>query len=334
MASDAAPPPVPLLFLVGDTGGGHRSVAAAVAQALDRAYPGKFAPVICDPLLGSLATMRLRWFVGLYGPTVRLTPWLWGLLWRGYNLPRTLRWLRRTLVSPAYASVTAAVAAHAPAVIAAFHPLTVEPAIRARDSNPAAAKLVTVITDLVTAHLAWRETAADLVIVPSAPLRRQCRLDGLREDRCAEIGLAVGAEFTAPPAEPAERHALRRALGLRPAAFLVLVTGGAEGSGRMYRQAKALLKGVGDIDVAVICGRNRLLRRRLARLAARPGGRLKVLGFVDNMADWMRCADLVVGKAGPSMIAEAACCATPLLLTSSLPGQEQGNVDFVVSAGA
>ena len=102
----------------------------------------------------------------------------------------------------------------------------------------------------------------------------------------------------------------------------------------MYRQAKALLKGVGDIHVAVICGRNRLLRRRLARHAARAGGRLKVLGFVDNMADWLRCADLVVGKAGPSMIAEAACCATPLLLTSSLPGQEHGNVDFVVSAGA
>jgi len=30
-------PPVPLLFLVGDTGGGHRSAAQAVAQALERA---------------------------------------------------------------------------------------------------------------------------------------------------------------------------------------------------------------------------------------------------------------------------------------------------------
>jgi UDP-N-acetylglucosamine:LPS N-acetylglucosamine transferase len=43
---------------------------------------------------------------------------------------------------------------------------------------------------------------------------------------------------------------------------------------------------------------------------------------------------VVVGKAGPGTIAEATCCATPLLLTSCVPGQEQGNAEFVVSAGA
>jgi 1,2-diacylglycerol 3-beta-galactosyltransferase len=59
-----------------------------------------------------------------------------------------------------------------------------------------------------------------------------------------------------------------------------------------------------------------------------------VLGIVDNMAHWMRCADVVVGKAGPGTIAEAACCAAPLVLTSCLPGQEEGNIEFVVSAGA
>ena len=45
-------PPQPLLFLIGDTGGGHRSAAAAVAQALERALPGRFVPVIWDPLRG------------------------------------------------------------------------------------------------------------------------------------------------------------------------------------------------------------------------------------------------------------------------------------------
>jgi hypothetical protein len=42
----------------------------------------------------------------------------------------------------------------------------------------------------------------------------------------------------------------------------------------------------------------------------------------------------VVGKAGPGTIAEATCCGTPLLLTSHLPGQESGNIEFVVGAGA
>jgi 1,2-diacylglycerol 3-beta-galactosyltransferase len=52
------------------------------------------------------------------------------------------------------------------------------------------------------------------------------------------------------------------------------------------------------------------------------------------MADWLRCADAVVTKAGPGTIAETLCCGTPLLLTSYLSGQEKGNAEFVVNAGA
>jgi 1,2-diacylglycerol 3-beta-galactosyltransferase len=112
------------------------------------------------------------------------------------------------------------------------------------------------------------------------------------------------------------------------------MTGGGEGSGGLYRRAAAILRQVKDVDVAVICGRNQRLRRRLTRLAERTQGRLTVQGFVDNMADWLRCADIVVGKAGPGTIAEATCCAAPLVLTSSLPGQEEGNAEFVVETGA
>lgn len=54
------------------------------------------------------------------------------------------------------------------------------------------------------------------------------------------------------------------------------------------------------------------------------------LGFVDNMADYMIAADVLVTKAGPGTIAEAASLSLPIMLTSFLPGQEEGNVDFVV----
>jgi 1,2-diacylglycerol 3-beta-galactosyltransferase len=305
-----------------------------VGQALDRACPGRFAPVICDPLRGPAAPLRLRWLIGLYGPAIRLTPWLWGLLWRGSGSPRTLGWARRTLLAPAYRSVASAVTAHRPALIVAFHPFTAEPAVRARDRNAPGAPVITVVTDLVTTHLSWRDAAVDRIIVPSAPIGRRCELDGMAAGRYVEIGLPVAAEFCAAPAGAPERRALQRSLGLRGRQFLVVLTGGAEGSGGIYRRAAAILRRLDDVDVAVICGRNRRLARRLARLAVRARGRLTVHGFVDNMADWLRCADVVVGKAGPGTIAEATCCAAPLVLTSYLPGQEEGNAEFVVSAGA
>lgn len=326
-------PPERLLFLIGDTGGGHRSAAQAVAQALDDVYPGRFAPVICDPMCGPGAPRWTRWIASLYGPIVRVAPWLWGAIWRAAVSPRVLGFLRRALMPPVYDGVARAVAAWRPAVIVNFHPLTADPAVRARDRGAAGLPVITVVTDLVTAHPAWWDAPADRLLVPSAAIAGRCARGGVPEGRYVQTGLPVAAGFCRPPPSASERHVLKRSLGLR-GEFLVVVTGGGEGSGGLYRRAAAILSQVKDVHVAVICGRNQRLRRRLGRLAERAEGRLTVRGFAGNMADWLRCADIVVGKAGPGTIAEATCCAAPLVLTSYLPGQEEGNVEFVVEAGA
>lgn len=57
------------------------------------------------------------------------------------------------------------------------------------------------------------------------------------------------------------------------------------------------------------------------------------LGFVTQMAEFMVAADILVSKAGPGTISEAAALSLPILLTSYLPGQEEGNVDYVVDNG-
>lgn len=57
------------------------------------------------------------------------------------------------------------------------------------------------------------------------------------------------------------------------------------------------------------------------------------LGFVTNMAEYMVAADVLVSKAGPGTIAEAAAIGLPIMVTSYLPGQEAGNVDIVLNGG-
>jgi len=64
-------------------------------------------------------------------------------------------------------------------------------------------------------------------------------------------------------------------------------------------------------------------------------GRVDVvgLGFITNMAEYMVAADVLVTKAGPGTIAEAAAVGLPVMLTSFLPGQEAGNVNVVLDGG-
>ena len=47
----------------------------------------------------------------------------------------------------------------------------------------------------------------------------------------------------------------------------------------------------------------------------------------------MVAADVLVSKAGPGTISEAAALSLPVMLTSFLPGQEEGNVDYVIDGG-
>jgi 1,2-diacylglycerol 3-beta-galactosyltransferase len=325
---------VPLLFLVADTGGGHLAAARAISAELGRAYPGRFAATFCDPLGGPASRALLRWVTGLYGPAVRLAPWLWGAAWHVTNSRPAMRLLRRSLLALADRPVADAVVRHRPAAIVSLHPLTGPAAAAARTRLALTAPVITVVTDLVTPHAAWSASLHGPVVVPTVAARHRLGGGTGRGGRAMVTGLPVGADFACGPASPGERAALRHKLGLPRLRFTIVLTGGGEGCGGLARRARALLRRFDDVQVVALCGRNAGLRRRLDRLARRCGGRLTVRGFTADMASWLRCADVVAGKAGPGTIAEATCCGAPLLLTCELPGQERGNAAFVAAAGA
>jgi 1,2-diacylglycerol 3-beta-galactosyltransferase len=279
--------PLPLLFLIADTGGGHRNAARAVGQALDRRYPGRFAPVLCDPLGGPGSGRLLRWVSGLYGPAIRLLPWLWGAAYHACDSRLAVALLRRTLLRLADRPATAAVLAHRPAAIVSFHPLTGMAAVAARDRGAAGVPVMTVVTDLARMHSAWDHANTDLIVAPPTAVRRrdQRRYQRRRgQDRGPRrrgrrdhpgsgarvaAGLPVTRDFWGGPLQGRERAILRRSLGLSETRFLVLLTGGGEGCGGIARRAAAILRRFPEVDLVAVCGRNRRLKRKLDRLAAR-----------------------------------------------------------------
>jgi 1,2-diacylglycerol 3-beta-galactosyltransferase len=171
-------------------------------------------------------------------------------------------------------------------------------------------------------------------VVPSPGGLDHCRRAGIPASRCHDFGLAVDRRFTDLPTDPRGIAAIRSRLGLPQRGFVVLVCGGADGSGGLVKHARAIAAASLDVTVVVICGRNQHARSALTGLQTASGRPARVLGYVNNMAEWMRASDVVVSKAGPGTIAEALCCGLPLLLVWYLPGQERGNVEWVVDIGA
>jgi 1,2-diacylglycerol 3-beta-galactosyltransferase len=325
---------IPLLFLIADTGGGHRAAAAAVAGQLAIDRPGEFDVAIIDPV-DSPSPGVLSRTADLYGPLIHHARWLWAAMYHATNSAAVVSLMRRSALRPLHRTLRRMVETERPSAVVSFHPLLNHLAAEAvHASATPQVPVITVITDLVDIHAGWACADVDAVVIPSPGALARCRRAGIPADRCHQLGLPVASAFARPLPDDGERRDLRRRLGLDEDRFTVLVCGGADGSGGLPARARAIAGSGLEVGLAVICGRNDRARRRLAGLCDSDGRSIPVLGFVDNMADWMRAADVVVTKAGPGTVSEALCSGLPMLLTWYIPGQERGNLEWVVNIGA
>jgi 1,2-diacylglycerol 3-beta-galactosyltransferase len=325
---------IPLLFLIADTGGGHRAAATAVSGRLEMDRPGEFDVHIVDPAAADSPTLLSR-TAELYSPLIHHARWVWAAMYHATNSRPAVALMRRSALRPMGDAIERLLATLRPAAVVSFHPLLNHLAAEAVHAGPSpAVPVITVITDLVDVHAGWACREVDAVVIPSPGGLDRCRRAGIPAHRCHQLGLPVDPAFARPFPADDERRALRRRLGLAEDRFTALVSSGADGSGGLERRARAIAGSGLTVGLAVICGRNRRAQQGLTGLRDREGRSVPVLGFVDNMADWMRAADVVVTKAGPGTITEALCSGLPMLLTWYIPGQERGNLEWVVDIGA
>lgn len=312
------------VFLFSDTGGGHRSAAEAVAEAVARRDEAGIEVVLVDGL-HSYAPTPFNRLPGLYPRMVR-TPRIWGMAFRASNGRQRGRVLT-TLSWPYVRRAAQRLVAEASAdLFVSFHPLLIASTLKAlgRERPP----FFAVVTDLATGHSLWYHHRLDLCFLPTEEAERQALVYGMRPERLRVVGLPVAERFCRPPGD---RARLRAELGWPQDRPMVLVVGGGEGMGPLFETARAIARSGLDAGMAIVTGRNEKLRRRLEQVAWEIP--TSVYGFEQRMPQMMQAATLLVTKAGPSTIAEAANAGLPVVLYSYLPGQEEGNIEFVVSGG-
>lgn len=319
------PEPARVLFLFSDTGGGHRSAAEAIIEALQIQYGDAIQTEMVD-IFKQYAPKPFDLLPELYPIMVRV-PQAWGL---GYSISNNSR--RAKLIADGAwplvrQNIRKLVQSHPSDLIVSVHPIANAPILRALGERRP--PFITVVTDLVTTHAFWYHRRVDLCIVPTEEARQRAFLFGLREDQVKVIGLPVAQRFCQPPAD---KPTMRKKLGWPQDRPILLLVGGGEGMGPMERVALNVDRFPLPVCLVVVCGRNQKLKHSLESRQWRQ--MVKVYGFVQDMPDFMQAADVLITKAGPGTITEAINAGLPMLLYSRLPGQEDGNVAYVVSRGA
>jgi 1,2-diacylglycerol 3-beta-galactosyltransferase len=314
-----------ILFLFSDTGGGHRSAADAIIEAITLEYPGKITAEMVD-IFREYAPPPLDMAPEIYPPLSRM-PDIWKLGYRISNGRRRTSFFNNMFWPYIYRASRRLVRDHPSDLIVSIHPLTNTP-VR-RSISEYGIPFVTVVTDMVSTHAFWYDNHADLVIVPTIAAQMRGLQIGMSIDRIKVVGMPVADRFCQPAGD---RIDLKKKLGWSQELPVVILVGGGEGMGPLQETAMAIDAARLPIELVVICGRNQKLKARLDNHAWQIPS--NIYGFVKDMPDFMRAAEILVTKAGPGTISEAFIAGLPIILYSRMPGQEDGNVTYAVGEGA
>lgn len=316
------------LILMSDTGGGHRAVANAIRDALAIRYGDAIQTQVLDGLK-EYTPAPIKYAPEIYPLWIARSKSSWGF---AHNITDT-QFRARSVTRTAYITLgryfKQMLRDHPADVIVSAHALLVSPSLDALHSFPDRPPFLTVVTDYASTHHFWYDPRADTVMVPTKPALDRGLVAGVPANKLKITGLPVNPSF----AERLEdKAAARAALGWQPHKITVLMLGGGEGMGPLYRMARAINDQNLDIQLVVVAGKNKQLKRRLE--TAPWNQPTWVYPFTREMPRLMSAADLIVTKAGAASVTEAITAGLPIIISDVIPGQETGNMQYVVETGA
>ena len=313
-----------VVFLMSDTGGGHRAAAEAIAEALYIKY-GRDAVDV--KLVDVFRRMKypMNKMPEFYFWIVDKAAWAWGL---GYHLGniKPLYWLNKYTMYWNNSKRLQAMVQENPAdVVVSVHSVITQPSMMAYQAAlETVPPFLVVVTDLVSTPRYWYEKRADHCYVPTQGAFDNGIRNGMRADQMTITGLPVHPRFTDVQASKEE---LRRAFGWDVELPTIMMVAGGDGMGPVYETARAIDEIEVPCQLVVIAGNNATLKTRLE--AAEWQHPVHVYGFIRDMPDKMKASDILVTKAGPATITEAGIMGLPIILSDCIPGQEAGNVTHV-----
>jgi UDP-N-acetylglucosamine:LPS N-acetylglucosamine transferase len=323
-----------ILIISSDTGGGHRSAAAAIVAGVQKFLESESYAVRVVRAVEESHHLSAK-LVGLYNWILRNRQhWMKYYYWVLNRVrPETREFFHKRCIG----YVTGLFERWCPHVVVSVHPLTqhlfgrVLRELNLTDRVP----LVSVVTD--PCYGFWKGWACDdvtLYLVASDEARRQLIDYGVSPDRIKISGMPVHPKFAYPGEEAAK--AARSALGLDPEKFTVFVNAGWAGGGNMKEIFKELVRGELDMQAIFLAGRNEDLRAAAESLALDAPFPIKVIGYSDEIEKLMSAANVMVSKLGGLTTFEAFACRVPIIadaITEPMP-QEAGTASLIEDRGA
>lgn len=323
-----------ILIISSDTGGGHRSAAAALVEGVERFWRGQSAMVRVVRAVEESHRITAKLVNGYNWMLRHKQHWMKYLYW-AVNRFRPEK--SRLMQSGSLKFIHSLFERWCPHVIVSVHPLTqhifgrVLRELNLLDTVP----LVTVVTD--PCYGFWKGWACDdvtLYLVASEEARQQLIDYGVTPERIKISGMPVHPKFAF--AGELAAQTTRRAMGLDAEKFTVFVNAGWIGGGNIPAIFRELLRGELDVQAIFLAGKNEMLKKEVEDMARYAKFPVKVIGYSDRIEELMGAANVMISKLGGLTTFEALACRLPIIADATTPPmpQEAGAATLLAQRGA
>ncbi len=293
-----------VLILTADIGEGHDLPARIIKEDLEEEVPG--ATVEIDNGLEAMGKLVSAVVRGGSRFTFRWAPWLFDAQYWLITRFAPTRWLAHHLGYLLGArGLVRMIAKHEADVVISTYPGTTAVLGMLRENRRLEMPVQSAITDLAGLRY-WVHPGVDMHYVT-------------HPESIEEVEKLAGpgsVEWMRPPISrdflmPRTRRDAREALGLPALARIVLVSGGGWGIGDLEGAIESALSD-GDTLVVCIAGRNEPVRERLENRFGEDE-QVQVLGFTEQMSDWMAAADAMIHATAGLTVLEAHIRGCPVV---------------------
>ena len=296
--------PTRVLVLTADIGEGHDLPARIIAAEVEQEIPGSEVEIANG--LAAMGHLLHAVVCGGSKVTFRWMPWLFDIQYWLLARFAPTRWLAHRLgYWLGSRGLLRLIAEHDPDVVISTYPgvTAILGMLRQKRRLPVPAQ--SAITDLAGLHF-WAHPGIDMHYVTHP--------ESIEEVQ--RIAGPASVEWARPPISPdflmpRTRSDARRALGVPAHARVILVSGGGWGVGDLEGAVKASLA-LEDTIVACLTGRNESAREKLEQRFGSEQ-RVRILGFTDQMSDWMAAADAMVHSTAGLTVLEAHIRGCPVV---------------------
>jgi len=189
-----------------------------------------------------------------------------------------------------------------------------------KDHSERPFRFITVITDSISVNSSWYRAPSDLYCVPNDETSEVLRAHGIPPAKIKAFGFPVNPIFA-----EMDWRSSPSADFTAPLRLLYIINTGKKKAGKAIER----LLEIPGTEVTITVGRDAELKEKLVKRTEKFGGRVKVLGWTNQMPRLMATHHVVITKAGGATVQEAIAGRCPMILNQVIPGQEDGNARLV-----